>query len=267
MINKLIIIGACVTIILLFQNCAKNPNLNLNSQTSASMSPTPNLSACSQTAAPQFQATPQNVSVTAGQPVNVTVAVSPTNNLTFAWQLNGVGINDTTNTLSIASATSADSGQYTLTVSSPCYPSINTSFTVTVSAPAAAVAAPVITSAPANVAGVYNVNLNQFLVPADTTSPFNTVTFSVAATGANLAYQWYHIDSSGTVSAITGATQPTYTFNLNSFGEGGTYKVVVSNSGGSTSAQAQLTVTLRNITTTRCNLQQRGMRIADCYLP
>lgn len=66
--------------------------------------------------------------------------------------------------------------------------------------------------------------------------------FSVAATGSNLTYQW---QKNG--SPIAGATGSTYTINTTVAGDAGGYRVVVSNASGSvTSNTAQLTVTAFN---------------------
>jgi hypothetical protein len=81
--------------------------------------------------------------------------------------------------------------------------------------------------------------------PTITTQPASkTVTagqsasFSVAATGSSLTYQW---QKNGT--AISGATSSTYTISSTSTSDAGTYAVVVSNSAGSaTSTSATLSV-------------------------
>ncbi|MBC7893689.1 MAG: PQQ-dependent sugar dehydrogenase [Sphingobacteriaceae bacterium] len=87
--------------------------------------------------------------------------------------------------------------------------------------------APVITTQPANL----SVSVGQ------------AATFSVTATGtAPLSYQWYKNNA-----MLSGATNTSYTIASAVTGDAGTYKVVVSNSAGSTTSNnATLTVTAAN---------------------
>ena len=74
----------------------------------------------------------------------------------------------------------------------------------------------------------------------------NTATFTVAASGENLSYQWQKItDNDQSWTDIEGAISATYTIAATSTGMSGTqYRCVVSNSAGSvTSSAATLTVT------------------------
>ena len=82
--------------------------------------------------------------------------------------------------------------------------------------------------------------------PADTTvTEGNTATFTIAASGDSISYQWQQSDDNGTNwNNISGATSNSYTTEAATTGMSGTqYRCVVSNSAGSvTSEVATLTV-------------------------
>jgi autotransporter passenger strand-loop-strand repeat protein len=93
--------------------------------------------------------------------------------------------------------------------------------------------------------------------PAITTQPGNltvtagqTATFKVVASGASLTYKWQKLVggtwvsvSSSNTSAFTGANSATFTITSPAAGDAGSYRVVVSNAGGTvTSNSATLTV-------------------------
>ncbi len=242
-IKTWIIALTSAAIIIMFQNCAKNPNLNqqasngtaTSASTATTTQPTPPSGQ-----APQILSSAQNITVAAGQPVDVAItATGP--NLQYQWLLNSQPINNATNTLSIASAAAANAGTYTLNVSN-AYGTAPISFTLNVTTPNPVIAPPVITTAPASVTAIYDATINTFNVSNDTTPPYDLVVFNVTASGTNLTYQWYKVSSTGTVTAIPNATQATYSFTLNAFGLGGTYRVVVTNAGGSVYADAGLSV-------------------------
>lgn len=67
-------------------------------------------------------------------------------------------------------------------------------------------------------------------------------TFTVGATGESLTYQWQKL-SSGTYANVSGATSSSYTITSADTDDAGTFRVVVTNSGGTvTSNAATLTV-------------------------
>lgn len=63
------------------------------------------------------------------------------------------------------------------------------------------------------------------------------ISFAIGSSGTNLKYQWYRNDV-----AINGATSPSYSIGSAAAADAGTFKVIVSNSVGSVSAQMILTV-------------------------
>ncbi|MBQ7589059.1 MAG: immunoglobulin domain-containing protein, partial [Verrucomicrobia bacterium] len=78
---------------------------------------------------------------------------------------------------------------------------------------------------------------------SQTVNEGSSVTFSVAATGTGLSYQWYKGSSK-----ISGATKATYTISSARSSDAGSYKVVVSNGSGSvTSSVATLKVVPNSI--------------------
>jgi hypothetical protein len=82
-------------------------------------------------------------------------------------------------------------------------------------------------------------------------SATSNVTFSVAATGSGLTYQWRKNGGD-----ISGATSSTLTLNSVTRTAGGTYSVVVTSSGGSTTSSA---ATLRVIAPQQLQPPQRGV--------
>ena len=81
---------------------------------------------------------------------------------------------------------------------------------------------------------------------SQTVTAGNTATFTVAASGENLTYQWQQsTDSGSNWTAINDATEASYTIdNTTTYMSGYQYRCVVSNSAGSvTSSAATLTVT------------------------
>ena len=74
---------------------------------------------------------------------------------------------------------------------------------------------------------------NQSVKVAD---PFG---FAVLATGASLQYQWFKLNTgTSTYDAISGATSPTYSKTVSIAGDAGTYRVEVTNAGGTTTSDS-----------------------------
>ncbi|MEI7577066.1 MAG: immunoglobulin domain-containing protein [Armatimonadota bacterium] len=72
----------------------------------------------------------------------------------------------------------------------------------------------------------------------------NAFGFAVLATGAGLNYQWFKLNTTtSTYEPITGGTSPTYSKTVSVAGDIGTYRVEVSNAGGTTTSNA-VTLTL-----------------------
>jgi len=174
-------------------------------------------------AAPTITTQPVAQSVTEGDAVTFAV-VATGSALAYQWQRDGIdiaGANE--DTLALASAAVDDAGTYRVVVTNSAGAVTSNPATLTV-----AHAAPVLTSQPADV----------------TVTEGNVASFSVAATGTDLAYQWRR----GGVD-IAGATSPTYELTSAAIDDGAIFSVVVTNPGGSvTSASAALTVQLASPT-------------------
>jgi len=162
---------------------------------------------------------PVNQTACVGDSVSFTVAATGAN-LTYQWRNGTVNISGATNdTLTIDPVSILDAGlNYNVVVSGSCAPndtSINASLTVNT--------ATVIITEP----------VNQIACVGD------SVSFTVAATGANLTYQWRN----GTVN-ISGATNDTLTIDPVSIMDAGlNYNVIVTGACSSdTSINASLTV-------------------------
>ena len=177
-------------------------------------------------APPAITTQPADLTVQAGASATFTVAATGTAPLSYQWFHDGTPISGATNasattaTLTLAAVTSADAGNYTVTVT-------NTANSVTSSAAALTVTVPVlppaITTPPAS----------------QTVTPGQTVTFSVAVSGtAPFSYQWQRdsVDRPG-------RTSPTLSLTSVTGGDAGAYRVVVTNAQGTaTSAAATLAV-------------------------
>src|SRR3954466_1281055 len=81
--------------------------------------------------------------------------------------------------------------------------------------------------------------------PSSTSACLGTpASFTVAATSAETpTYQWYYND----VTLIAGATDATYTISTVAGGDAGSYKVIVTDSGGPTTSDS-VTLTVNNAT-------------------
>ena len=164
----------------------------------------------------------------------ITLSVAASYATGYQWKLNGTPIPGATSaTYSVATASSSNAGNYSVTVSN------GTSTSVTSNVAVVAVGSN-ITSNPVNLS----------------LHPTQTGTFSVVAQGLNpFTYQWYQIPSGGsTGTAIPGATSPVYTtpavdINYN----GAKYYAAVTDSCAGTplnSTSAALTVTVANVSPT-----------------
>jgi len=158
--------------------------------------------------------------VCAGQPVTFTVVASGTD-LTYQWRKGGVPINGATaSSFTIPSTVVGDAGSYDVVVTGYCGALTSNAAQLNVNAATA------ITTQPASL----------------TRTVGQSATFSVAATGANLTYQW----RKGSVN-IGGATGSSFTINSVVLDDAGNYDVVVTGACGAvTSNVAALNVQLAN---------------------
>ena len=168
---------------------------------------------------PVISIQPFDQEVSVGQAVAFSVSVTGTS-LTYQWLKNSVAITGATaSTYSIAAAQLADSASYSVRVSGVggSVDSGQGNLTVTPlgSGPI------VITARP----------LSQNVAPGQ------SATFTVAASGSGLTYQW--LKNGGT---IAGATTPAYTIASAQTGDAGTYTVRIVSGGASETATAKLTV-------------------------
>lgn len=165
-----------------------------------------------------FTQQPANVTVAEGATATFTVAVAPTS-APLQWFRNGLPIAGATSaSYTTPPVTAADNGANFYAVATLDAPVGSNAATLTVTP-----APPRITTPPAN---------------ATVTAPA-TATFTVVAAGSGLTYQWQR----GTTN-IAGATAASYTTPATAVADNGaTFRVVVTNTGGSvTSPAATLTV-------------------------
>lgn len=160
----------------------------------------------------------------------LTLSVAANYTASYQWNLNSTPISGATNsTYVVVNATSANTGNYTVTVT-------NGAGSVT-SGVAAVVVGSTITGNPASIA----------------LHPTQTATFSVVAEGLSpFTYQWYQIPSGGsTGTAISGATSAVYTTPAVDVSYSGAkyYATVTDSCAGTplTSTNATLTVTAANV--------------------
>jgi hypothetical protein len=151
---------------------------------------------------PTITSQPVNTTTCQGVPVTFSVGATGTN-LTYQWRKNSANIPGATgSTFTIANPQPADTGNYEVVVSGTCSPSV-TSNTVKLTVNTL----PTITQQPTNQVTCQN-------------SP---TTFTVAATGTSLTYQW----RKGGVN-IAGANGTSYTIASTQPADAGNYDVVVS---------------------------------------
>ncbi len=174
--------------------------------------------------APAITTQPSTQSVCTGANVTFSVVATGTG-LTYQWRKGGVNIVGATGTsYTITSALAGDAGNYDVVISTTC------ATTVTSTVATLTVGATNISTQPTN----------QFACIG------GNATFTVAATGSSLTYQW----RKGGVN-ISGATAATFTITGVTAGDAANYDVVVgSTCGASTSTVATLTINpATNITT------------------
>jgi len=152
-------------------------------------------------------------------------------NLTYQWRKNGVNIAGATSaSYTIANVAAADADNYDVVVAGDCGSVTSNAVALTVNS------APAITTQPAD----------------ETACLGGNVTFSVAATGTGLSYQWRMNGSD-----IAGATSASYTINGAVAGDAGNYDVVITGTCGTvTSNIAALTVEAAPTITTQPADQQ-----------
>lgn len=164
---------------------------------------------------PVITSQPKSQSVLSGSSTTLSVGAESVSAVNFQWQHAGTNLpNATISTLGLTSITSAVGGAYRVIVGNPAgsITSVVATLTVTVVA-----SAPVITTQP----------LNQ------TNYAGADIIFTSAASGTDpLAYQWQF--NSGD---ITGATNASLVLTNLELSQTGNYRVVVTNSAGSTNSQ------------------------------
>jgi hypothetical protein len=166
----------------------------------------------------QITGQPAAATVCAGSAANFSVSASGTAPLTYQWLLNGTSIGGATSSVySIASASTANAGQYSVVVSGTCGNATSNNALLTVNV------APTVTTPPAS----------------QSICTGGAVTFSVVAAGSGpLTYQWRYGSTD-----INGATSDSYSIAAVSSADAGSYTVRITGPCGTvTSAAAVLTV-------------------------
>ena len=161
-------------------------------------------------AAPAIYNFPAGLEVDYGQSISIWTTVVGTSPLTIQWRKDGVLLpNETSSYFNRSYVTTADSGDYTMTVINQVGSITSPVLHVTVRPPVP----PSITGQPQSLA----------------VSPGHTANFSINATGTSpLSYQWY-----GNGVAIMGATSSSLAIAEVDQAKLGSYHVVLSNPGGS----------------------------------
>ncbi len=175
--------------------------------------------------APVITTQPASQTVCVGNPVTFSVTATG-GTLSYQWRRNGTAIaGATSNTLTINSAAASDAGSYDVVVTNACGGTTSSPATLTVNQPTA------ITAQPAN----------------QTVCAGQSATFTVAATGANLTYQWRKNGAN-----IAGATSSGFSIASATPSDAGSYDVVVTGAcGTATSNVATLTVNPATAITTQ----------------
>src|SRR5208337_4573158 len=176
-------------------------------------------------APPAIAVQPTNQRVCSGGVLTLSVVANYATS--YQWSFNGAAIPGAMNaTYSVSGATSANNGNYSVTVTNALGNVISTIASVVVGSS--------ISSSPVSLS----------------VSATQTATFSVSATGLSpFAYQWFQIPSGGTTGvAIPGATSSIYTSPaVDSSYDGSQYYATVTDSCSTmTSTNAYLTVTVNN---------------------
>ncbi len=170
---------------------------------------------------------PASQSICAGSPVTFSVATTGTPPVSYQWKKGGVDIlGETNSSYTITSVAAGDAASYTVTVTNTCNTVTSNPATLVVSTPTSITADPV----------------------SQVKCTGTSVTFSVAADGGPLTYQWRKGGSN-----IAGATSASYTIASIAAGDAANYDVVVTAAGcnSATSAAASLTVNVTPSITTQ----------------
>jgi len=195
---------------------------NLASMTSPGSQTICNVTASPVPVAPSVTTQPVSQTVTSGQTATFSVAASGTAPMTYQWQKNGGAISGaTSSTYQTPTTALSDNGsQFAVVISNTAGPVTSSGATLTVIPP---VVVPSITLQPVS----------------QTVTSGQTATFSVAATGTAMSYQW---QKNGV--AIGGATSSAYQTPVTTTSDNGSqFAVLVSNTAGSVSSSgATLTV-------------------------
>lgn len=164
--------------------------------------------------APTITQQPASQFVETGSTVNFTVAATGSPTPSYQWEKNGVMLSGATNpTLTLTGVTSNDAGSYRAFVKNLGGGATSATATLTVVAPAPLYVAPVITQQPV----------------AQSVTAGDTVVFSVIATGSPApSYQW---EKNGV--PLPWATQATLVMSAVTTNDIASYRVIVSNPGGS----------------------------------
>jgi uncharacterized delta-60 repeat protein len=167
---------------------------------------------------------PASQTVSAGANVTFNVTATGSAPMSFQWTKNGVALaGQTSASLTLASVTSADAGNYAVTVSNATSVVTSAVVALTVTVPDA----PLITLQP----------ISQ-VVPAGT-----SVNFTVNATGSGqLGFQWKKNGVN-----LAGKTSATLTINAAAAADAGDYSVAVSNSSGVTTSQNATLVVVSDV--------------------
>ncbi len=165
---------------------------------------------------PVITGQPANLVLCTG--ANATFTVTATGSgLTYQWRKNGINIAGATNaTYTINNIAATDAGSYDVVITGTCGAAISNAASLTVNE------SPAITTQPVS------------LIQCEGTN----ATFTVAATGAGLTYQWRKAGVN-----IAGATNASFTINNITAADAASYTVVVTGTCGNlTSGAATLTV-------------------------
>ncbi len=165
---------------------------------------------------PVINTHPADVTINTGQSTTLNIAVSGIG-LSYQWKFKGTNISGATaSSYPITNATTADMGTYVCVVKN---------IAATIPSNGAFV----------TVLGIPTVNVHPVPTTVISGAPFS---FSVAASGLNLSYQWQR-----NLQDIPGANASTYAVNVSNIGHAGSYRCIVSNGAGSANSNAaQLTV-------------------------
>ncbi|PKP20313.1 MAG: hypothetical protein CVU05_09450, partial [Bacteroidetes bacterium HGW-Bacteroidetes-21] len=169
---------------------------------------------------------PLAVTVCEGGNATFTVVATGSGTLTYQWRKASVNIpGANTASFTITGVSTADAGSYDVVVTGTCGNTTSSAAVLTVNATTAITTQPL----------------------TQTVCAGTNVTFTVAATGTGLTYQWRKGGSN-----ITGATTASYTISGVAAGDAGTYDVVITGTCGSvTSNVAILTINAVTAITTQ----------------